>query len=62
LDLEHVVITSFQIAAGSNGELPMESATLHFVKVKASYLPQGNEGDATGNVDFGWDLQRNVSH
>jgi len=44
------------------GHLPMVSATLHFVKVKASYLPQGNEGDATGNVDFGWDLQRNVSH
>jgi len=62
LDLEHVVITSFQIAAGSNGQLPMESATLHFVKVKAKYLPQGNEGDATGNVDFGWDLQKNVSH
>ena len=61
LDLEHVVVTGFQISAGSNGELPMESATLHFVKVKAAYLPQGNEGDATGNVDFGWDLQKNES-
>jgi hypothetical protein len=39
----------------------MESATLHFVKVKTKYLPQGNEGDATGNVDFGWDLQKNVA-
>jgi type VI secretion system secreted protein Hcp len=62
LDLEHVVVTSFQIAAGSNGQLPIESATLHFVKVKCKYLPQGNEGDATGNVDFGWDLQKNVAH
>jgi type VI secretion system secreted protein Hcp len=62
LDLEHVVVTSFQIAASGDGHLPMESANLHFVKVKAKYLPQGNEGDASGNVDFGWDLQRNVSH
>ena len=61
LDLEHVVVTSFQIAAGGDGQLPMESATLHFVKVKTKYLPQGNEGDATGNVDFGWDLQKNVA-
>lgn len=61
LDLEHVVVTSFQIAAGSDGHLPMELATLHFVKVKTKYLPQGNEGDATGNVDFGWDLQKNVA-
>ena len=53
LDLEHVVVTSFQISAHGGGQLPMESATLHFVKVKSKYLPQGNEGDATGNVDFG---------
>ena len=61
LDLEHVVVTSFQISAHSGGQLPMELATLHFVKVKSKYLPQGNEGDATGNVDFGWDLQKNVA-
>ena len=54
-------MTSFQISAHGGGQLPMESATLHFVKVKSKYLPQGNEGDATGNVDFGWDLQKNVA-
>jgi len=59
LDLEHVVVTSLQMAAGSDGQLPMESATLHFVKVKCKYQPQGNEGDAVGSVDFGWDLQKN---
>ena len=61
IDLDHVVVTSFQISAHGGGQLPMEAATLHFVKMKTKYLPQGNEGDATGNVDFGWDLQKNVA-
>jgi type VI secretion system secreted protein Hcp len=61
LELEHVLVTSYQISAHGGPHLPVESATLHFVKVKSKYLPQGNEGDATGNVDFGWDLQKNVA-
>lgn len=61
IDMDHVVVTSHNISAHGGGQLPMESATLHFVKVKTKYLPQGNEGDAQGNVDFGWDLQKNVS-
>jgi type VI secretion system secreted protein Hcp len=60
VELENVVITSFQITAGSDGQLPMESATLHFVIARSHYKPQGNEGDASGHVDFGWNLQKNV--
>jgi type VI secretion system secreted protein Hcp len=58
-ELENVVCTSFHISAGGGGQLPMESATLHFVKVKSTYKPQANEGDATGPIEFGWDLQKN---
>jgi type VI secretion system secreted protein Hcp len=61
LDLTNVVVTSFHVAAGSDGQLPMESLTLHFVEVKSKYLPQGNEGDPSGNVDFGWNLQKNAA-
>lgn len=61
LELTNVVVTSFNVAAGSDGQLPMESLTLHFVKVQSHYKPQGNEGDPAGNVDFGWDLQQNVA-
>jgi|SRR5882757_3261029 len=59
LNLTDVVITSFQTSATGDGQLPMESFTLHFVKVKSAYKPQGNTGDPAGNVDFGWDLQQN---
>jgi type VI secretion system secreted protein Hcp len=61
LKLTNVVVTSWQVAAGADGHLPMESLTLHFVKVESSYQPQGNEGDPSGNIDFGWDLQQNVA-
>jgi type VI secretion system secreted protein Hcp len=60
LELTNVVVTSFHVAAGSDGHLPMESFTLHFVKVQSHYKPQGNEGDPAGNIDFGWDLQQNI--
>jgi len=59
VDLEKVVITSFHISASGGGHLPMESATLHFVKVNSQYKPQANEGHGTGAIVFGWDLQKN---
>ena len=60
VDLENVVVTSYQIAAHSDGQLPTESSTIHFVIAKSKYQPQGNEGDPSGNVDFGWNLQKNA--
>jgi len=60
-DLTNVVVTSFQQSATGDGQLPMESFTLHFVKVQSHYKPQGNTGDPAGNIDFGWDLQQNTS-
>jgi hypothetical protein len=27
--------------------------------VQSHYKPQSNEGDPLGNVDFGWNLQKN---
>jgi len=59
-ELEHVIITSFHMSASGGGQLPMESASLHFVKVKSTYTPQANEGQGTGGIEFGWDLQKNV--
>jgi type VI secretion system secreted protein Hcp len=60
IELTNVVVTSFQFSATGDGQLPMESFSLNFVKVQSHYKPQGNEGDPTGNVDFGWDLQQNT--
>lgn len=59
--LTNIVITSWHISGSGDGNLPMESFTLHFVKHESSYKPQGNEGDPAGNVDFSWDIQKNKS-
>ena len=59
VDMEHVTITSYRLSASDGGQLPMETGSIHFVQVKTKYLPQSNEGDASGNIGFGWDLQRN---
>lgn len=61
IELTNIVITSFQFSATGDGQLPMESFSLHFVKAQSHYKPQGNEGDPAGNVDFGWDLQQNTA-
>jgi type VI secretion system secreted protein Hcp len=60
-ELKNVVLTSFHVAAGNDGQLPIESLTLHFVEVNSHYKPQGNEGDPAGNIDFGWNLQKNAT-
>ena len=57
-ELTDVMITSYQKSASGGGDLPMESFSLAFAQIKTTYQPQGNTGDATGNVDFGWDLQK----
>jgi len=59
IELTDVVITAWTMSGSGGGELPSENVTLHFVKHKTSYLPQGDTGDPTGNVDFSWDIQKN---
>jgi type VI secretion system secreted protein Hcp len=61
VEMENVVVTSWQFSGAGDGQLPSESVSLHYVVVKTHYKPQGNEGDASGNVDFGWNLQQNAS-
>jgi type VI secretion system secreted protein Hcp len=59
VDMKHVTITSYRLSASDGGQLPMETGSIHFVQVETKYLPQSNEGDPSGNIGFGWDLQRN---
>ena len=57
--LENVLVTSLHISAGGGGLLPMESCTISYVVAKSEYKPQGNEGDASGKILFGWNVQKN---
>jgi type VI secretion system secreted protein Hcp len=59
-ELSNIVVTSYQVSGSGDGQLPTDHFSLHFVKVKSHYKPQSNTGDASGSVDFGWDLQQNA--
>jgi type VI secretion system secreted protein Hcp len=60
LDLTNAVVTSWQSSARGDGQLPMETFQLSFVKVQTEYAPQGNDGDASGKIGFAWDTQANA--
>ena len=58
VNLENVLVTSLHISA-NGGILPMESCTISYVVAKPEYKPQGNEGDASGKIHWGWNTQTN---
>ena len=55
LDLEDVLITSRKVKSGHPAELPIETLTLHYNKIKWTYQVQG----VKGNQSVGWDLEKN---
>ena len=60
IELTNVVITSVQNSGSGGSTEPMaESLSLNFAEMKFTYQPQGNTGDASGNVDWGRNIQTN---
>jgi len=61
ISLEDVIVTSIAIG-GSGHDSPTETITLHYNKIKWTYIPQKRDapGGAEGNVASGWDLEKNT--
>jgi type VI secretion system secreted protein Hcp len=59
VDMEQVVVTSYQLAVSGGGQLPTESFSLDFVIVKPNYVAQADDGSGHGNHGFGWNVQTN---
>ena len=56
-ELNKVMITSYSISgSGQSGDLPTESITLNFEKIKVSYTEFDSSGSSKGKVEYGWDL------
>jgi len=51
------LITSVQIHGGGGGEIPSESASFRFTKVKIEYWPQKPDGKLGGVVPYEWDIK-----
>jgi type VI secretion system secreted protein Hcp len=52
--MEDAIITSLQLSGSS--EVPVESISFAFEKIKVSYNPEGDDGKLQGFVDGGFDL------
>lgn len=61
--LEQVLISSFMHNANTQGDLPTESFTLNYGKIKINYTQQKrSDGLGGGNVSGGWDRIANKTH
>jgi type VI secretion system secreted protein Hcp len=59
ITMEDLLISSVQSSGSGGGEIPMESLSLNFNKVKMEYTEQDKTGAAQKPVLFGWDVKAN---
>lgn len=58
INLENLIVSDIQ-SSESTGELPVETMSLNFARVKMEYTPQDLDGSPMESVSMGWDIQRN---
>ena len=61
IELEDLLLTSVSVGHGG-GDLPVETVTIHYNKIKWTYAVQGKDspGGQKGAVPTGWDLEKNT--
>jgi type VI secretion system secreted protein Hcp len=60
-ELEQILVSSYQTSGDADsGQLPIESATLSFNKVKYKYTSQDKDGAPEAEVEAGWDVEANA--
>jgi|SRR5579871_2782369 len=59
VDMENVLISSYQVSGSNGSETPSESVSINFVKIKTEYWTQSDKGAKGENANFSWDLAQN---
>jgi type VI secretion system secreted protein Hcp len=62
VDLESILVSSYQVSGSNGGGVPSESISLNFVKVKSEYWTQSDKGAKGENANFSWDVAKNVKY
>ncbi len=60
VDLESILVSSYQLSGADGAGIPTESLALNFVKVKTEYWTQSDKGAKGENANFSWDIAKNV--
>ncbi len=63
ITMSDVLISSYQSSgSASASELPVDSVSLNFTKIKTEYKPQKEDGTLDAAVSAGWNLKGNVKY
>ena len=62
VDLESILVSSYQVSGSNGGGVPSESISLNFVKVKTEYWTQNDKGGKGENANFSWDVSKNIKY
>jgi type VI secretion system secreted protein Hcp len=60
IDLENILISNYQTSGAQTADVPTESVTLNFVKMKLEYWTQTDKGAKGENANFSWDVAQNM--
>jgi len=61
IQLQDVVVSSWQVAASPEQIIPAERLVLSYGRIEFTYQPQGVKGTAEGKKHAGWDRKLNAS-
>ena len=59
IDLDSILVSSYQLSGSDGGGTPTESVSLNFSKIKMSYYVQNATGDGTTEIPKTWDIKAN---
>jgi type VI secretion system secreted protein Hcp len=57
--LSPVIISSYQTGGSKDAEIPIDSVSLNYGKVKVEYKMQTEKGTLQAGTPFGWNLEKN---
>lgn len=60
IDLENVFVSNYHTSGANSGDVPTETVTLNFVKMKLEYWTQTDKGAKGENANFSWDVAQNT--
>jgi type VI secretion system secreted protein Hcp len=59
IDMDQVLVTSYQLGGSHGDDTPTETVTLNFTKIKMDYLVQKPDGSGVPAGQMGWDVAAN---
>ena len=62
IHFEDLLISSYQTGGSAGQEIPMDSISFNFAKIKMEYAPQGQKGDLGTPIIHGWDLKQMIKY